>query len=56
MLRNWAAYGNPAYPVTVQVAGVTVFDGRGPSDLVNNHYTIPPELVGKPVWEQVWRA
>ncbi|MFN8035233.1 MAG: hypothetical protein U0V73_04800 [Acidimicrobiia bacterium] len=56
MLRNWVTYGNPAYPITVRAAGVEVFAGHGPSDLVNNHYTIPAELAGRPLWAQLWRT
>jgi 4-amino-4-deoxy-L-arabinose transferase-like glycosyltransferase len=31
-VRTWIEYGNPTYPFRVELAGVTVFDGRSPSD------------------------
>jgi hypothetical protein len=31
-IRTWVEFGNPAYPFSIEVAGVTVVDGISPSD------------------------
>lgn len=32
-IRTWVEYGNPTYPYSIEMAGVTVFDGISPSDV-----------------------
>ena len=55
-LRDWVTYGNPVYPVTVHVAGIEVFPGRGSvSDFVLNGQE-PTLLRGKPWPYQVLRS
>ena len=55
-VRDWIDYGNPVYPVTVQVAGVELFHGRGSvTDTVLNGQA-PAALRGKPWPYQVLRS
>ena len=39
-IRTWVEYGNPTYPYRVELAGVTVFDGRSRTGLI----PVPPDI------------
>jgi hypothetical protein len=46
-IRNWARYGNPVYPVKVELLGVTLFGGTG-----LQHLLAAPDYIG-PWWKEV---
>ncbi|MGE6667865.1 ArnT family glycosyltransferase [Paenibacillus xylanexedens] len=53
-MRTWYYYGNPIYPFTVEIAGHTIFEGKGSvNDLIMVSNT-PKEILDLPWWKKLF--
>lgn len=51
--RNWVSYGNPLYPFTIKLLGITIWPGQGSIDELIMQANTPPQLQGLPSWKQL---
>lgn len=52
-LRNWLSYGNPLFPFTFKLLGITVWPGQGSIDELIMQANTPPSFLGLPTWKQL---
>jgi hypothetical protein len=52
--RAWVVYGNPLYPFSIEVAGHTLFAGKGSVHEMIMVPNTPAEVSNLPKWKQIW--